>query len=158
MKQNKNYTMENFNNRFNKAFSELPYCNNAPYYNTYKLLLGWWMEEDNDKKLNIFKNAKSIDFLDFISATSIVINKIQNGKTEFDFDNIQKMPGYTYDDNGKQVPASKLYNLIDGVVISKSNHIIYEYTLDLIDYIYACLNVDFFKNTGLISFSKYENN
>lgn len=152
-----NYSMENLNNRFNNAWNQMPYADQSKYYNTYKMLLFWWLEEDTENKLKNLKEARGVDFLDFISATSIVINMIQMGKTEFDFDNVSvgNLNTMTCENNkGKIVKASTMYNYVDGVMVQKSNTILREYTLDLIDYIFACLNIS---NGIFTSFSKYEN-
>lgn len=150
-----NYSIENLNNRVNNAWNNMPYADNAQYYNTYKMLFFWWLEEDEDNKLKNLKEARGVDFLDFISATSIVINMIHLGKREFDFDNVSigNLNTITCEDNkGRVVKASKMYNYVDGVMVQKSNAILREYTLDLIDYIFACLN----ENNGVYcSFSKY---
>jgi len=128
--------------RFESAWRKLQYAGDATYHNTFAMLFWWWIENGPDTEenmLNKLTRGNDIDFLDFISASSVVINFINRGKTEFDFDNIKHL--------------SKEYDLIDGILIQTHSKLFREYSLDLIDYIFACLN---FTNGFATGFSKYE--
>lgn len=92
----------------------------------YSLLLGWWLHDDEATKINNLCSAEEVDFLDFVSATRKGLVDILAGKREFDFDNIKPFKD-----------APKWYDLIDGVAVQKHNKVLREYSLDLIDYMYA---------------------
>ena len=152
MKKN-NYSIENLNNRVNKAFDQFCYAGDANLFNSYKMMFMWWMEEETNEKLENLKKACWVDFVDFISSTSIAINEIMKGKTEFDFDNVHSGDYSVNPHFGCDKETLKKYYIdVDGIKIQKHNKVLKEYSLDLIDYIFACLGYNDF---GIVTFHKY---
>lgn len=112
----------------------------------YDMLFGWWMLDNNgeydDEKIQQMCNAEYVDFFDLISVTMTELSKILKGKREFDFDNISQY---------KDKEMRKYYYDVDGAAIQKHNKMLSEYSLDLIDYMYACIT----KYDGYAVFEKY---
>lgn len=132
-----NKTIDNLNGRLKKVFAQFDEVQKdwgeerlEQIKFHYSMLLGWWLLDENDEydatKINNLCSAEGVDFLDFVSATRKGLVDILAGKREFDFDNIKPFKD-----------APKWYDLIDGVAVQKHNKVLREYSLDLIDYMYA---------------------
>ena len=152
---NKNIT--NLNNRFGKEFNRIISSYNLSEENEnliksqYNMLFGWWLRDgvDNgdfdDSKIQNLCNAEGVDFFDFLSATFIALTNINQGKREFDFEDVSEYVG--------DKEMRKWYYKVDGIAIQKHNKVLAEYSLDLIDYMFASI-ID--KNGVLVGFEKYK--
>lgn len=128
-----NKTIDNLNGRLEKVFAQFDDAqkdwgkerlDTIKFH--YSMLLGWWLHDDEATKINNLCSAEGVDFLDFVSATRKGLVDILAGKREFDFDDVKPFKD-----------APKWYDLIDGVAVQKHNKVLREYSLDLIDYMYA---------------------
>lgn len=152
---NKNIT--NLNNRLGKEFNRIISSYNLSEENEnliksqYNMLFGWWLRDgvDNgdfdDSKIQNLCNAEGVDFFDFLSATFIALTNINQGKREFDFEDVSEYVG--------DKEMRKWYYKVDGIAIQKHNKVLAEYSLDLIDYMFASI-ID--KNGVLVGFEKYK--
>ena len=147
----------NLNNRFGKEFNRIISSYNLSEENEnliksqYNMLFGWWLRDgvDNgdfdDSKIQNLCNAEGVDFFDFLSATFIALTNINQGKREFDFEDVSEYVG--------DKEMRKWYYKVDGIAIQKHNKVLAEYSLDLIDYMFASI-ID--KNGVLVGFEKYK--
>lgn len=145
--------MEKLNNRLEKAINEALSLTDATEESKnglkmqYEMLFGWWLldggNEYDKEKIDNLLNAEYVDFFDFVSPTVIAICQINKGKREFDFDNVKNY-------NDKEM--RKWYYNVDGVAIQKHNKVLGEYSLDLIDYMYACVD----EVNGVLMLSRYK--
>lgn len=152
---NKNIT--NLNSRLAKEFNRIISSYNLSEENSnliksqYNMLFGWWLRDgvDNgdfdDSKIQNLCNAEGVDFYDFLSATFIALANINQGKREFDFEDVSEYVG--------DKEMRKWYYKVDGIAIQKHNKVLAEYSLDLIDYMFASI-ID--KNGVLVGFEKYK--
>lgn len=133
-----NKTIENLNGRLEKVFAQFDEVqkhwgeerlNTIKFH--YSLLLGWWLHDDEATKINNLCSAEEVDFLDFVSATRKGLVDILAGKREFDFDNVSEYVG--------DKEMRKWYYKVDGIAIQKHNKVLAEYSLDLIDYMFASI-------------------
>lgn len=147
----------NLNSRLAKEFNGIISSYNLSEENAnliksqYNMLFGWWLRDgvDNgdfdDSKIQNLCNAEGVDFYDFISATFIALANINQGKREFNFDDVSEYVG--------DKEMRKWYYKVDGIGIQKHNKVLAEYSLDLIDYMFASI-ID--SNGVLVGFEKYK--
>jgi len=145
----------NLNSRLAKEFNKIVSSYNLSEENSnliksqYNMLFGWWLLDGvddgdfDDSKIQNLCNAEGVDFFDFLAATFIALTNINQGKREFDFEDVSEYVG--------DKEMRKWYYKVDGIAIQKHNKVLAEYSLDLIDYMFASI-VD--KNGVLLGFEK----
>lgn len=145
----------NLNNRLGKEFNRIASSYNLSEENAnviksqYYMLFGWWLRDGvddgdfDDSKIQNLCNAEGVDFFDFISATFIALTNINQGKREFNFDDVSEYVG--------DKEMRKWYYKVDGIAIQKHDKVLAEYSLDLIDYMFASIME---KNGELLGFEK----
>lgn len=146
--------LTNLNNRLDKEFNRIASSYNLSeeeancIKSQYDMLFGWWLvdgEDDdffNHPKIQNLCNAEGVDFFDFLSATFIALTNILKGKREFDFHDVSEYVG--------DKEMRKRYYKVDGIAIQKHNKVLAAYSLDLIDYMFACIK----EVNGVLGFEK----
>lgn len=123
----KSMKIERINKSFDKVWNEFSYNNRADIFNTYKMLLNWYMEK-NEQVIDIIYNASSTDRLDFFSSTSFAFIKVNNG-------NINSFPEQQIVNR-----IDKNYIMCQGVMISIHNDMLAKVVGQLINYMLDCKN------------------
>lgn len=147
-------TIDNLNGRLEKVFAQFDEVqkdwgeerlDTIKFH--YSMLFGWWLLDEDGKddatKINNLCSAEGVDFLDFVSATRKGLVDILAGKREFDFDDVSEYVG--------DKEMRKWYYKVDGIAIQKHNKVLAEYSLDLIDYMFASIMEE---NGVLVGFEK----
>lgn len=144
----------NLNSRLDKEFNRIASSYNLSEEDAngikfqYDMLFGWWLLDGvddgdfDDSKIQNLCNAEGVDFFDFLSATFIALTNILKGKREFDFDDVSEYVG--------DKEMRKWYYKVDGIAIQKHNKVLAEYSLDLIDYMFASI----MELNGVLGFEK----
>lgn len=127
MKTTNSIKIERINKNFDRVWNEFSYKNQVEIFNTYKMLLNWYMAK-NEQVIDIIYNASATDRLDFFSSTSFAFIKIDNG-------NIKSFPEQQVVNR-----IDKNYIMCQGVVISIHNDKLAKVTGLLINYMLECRN------------------
>lgn len=116
--------IERLTNRMNKTWERLNYKDDEGML-FYKTIFQTWVKGLSDSEKKVMYNSENIDFFDFVSGSSYVINMIDRGKKTFDPQNVKPVPGQPY-------------KMVDGVAIQEHNPELGKLTLDLIGFIFSC--------------------
>lgn len=138
MKTTNSIKIERINKSFDNVWKEFSYKNDVNIFNTYKLLLNWFLEKD-ERAIDIIYNASSIDRLDFFSSTSFALIKVNNGKIK------------AFKEQQFVNRIDKNYIMCQNVVISIHNEMLAKVVARLINYMIEC---KYELNDCMIGYSK----